>query len=255
MCLILLALRAHPSYGLILAANRDEYYVRPSCPPAFWEGASHVLAGRDLAGGGTWLGITRSGRVAAVTNFRNPAQILKEAPSRGRLVKDFLTGEEDPARYLERVRRESGRYNGFNLLVGDLKGLYWFSNRDERVQRLHAGIYGISNRLLDTPWPKVVRGKEMFSAALAKEEPSPEELLELLQDRTRPPDEQLPSTGVGPAWERVLSPIFIESPDYGTRSSTLVLVGKDGRVTFLDRTFTPGPERKVEERRFEFTVG
>lgn len=254
MCLILLAVRTHPSYDLILAANRDEYYARPSLPPAFWGEAEHVLGGRDLVGGGTWLGITRSGRIAAVTNYRNPAVFLKDAPSRGKLVSDFLTGKEDPAGYLERVRQEAERYNGFNLLVGDLDGLYWFSNRDERIQRLEAGTYGISNRLLDTPWPKVVRGKEMFSAALTAEGPSSDKLFDLLQDRVRPADELLPNTGVEPAWERVLSPVFIESPDYGTRSSTLIFIGKDRRVTFLDRTFMPGPERKVEERKFEFAV-
>ena len=172
MCLILLAVRTHPSYDLILAANRDEYYARPSLPPAFWEEADYVLGGRDLVGGGTWLGITRSGRIAAVTNYRNPAVFLKDAPSRGKLVSDFLMGKQDPAGYVERVRQEAERYNGFNLLVGDLDGLHWLSNRDDRVHRLEAGIYGISNRLLDTPWPKVVRGKKLMAAILAAEAPS-----------------------------------------------------------------------------------
>ena len=254
MCLILLAVRSHPSYDLILAANRDEYYARASLPPHFWEDANQILAGRDLVGGGTWLGITRNGRIAAVTNYRNPAILVKDAPSRGRLVSDFLAGRQDPAEYLDHVRRKAEEYNGFNLLVGDLRGLYWFSNRENGAIKLDHGFHGISNRLLDTPWPKVVRGKELMAAALATEEPSANELFRLLEDRVRPADELLPSTGVAPEWERVLSPIFIESPDYGTRSSTLIFIGKDRRVTFLDRTFHPGTDRKVESRRFEFTV-
>jgi uncharacterized protein with NRDE domain len=255
MCLILLAVCAHPSYDLIVAANRDEYYARASLPPHFWQDEDHILAGRDLVGGGTWLGITRRGRLAAVTNYRNPAIFLKEAPSRGKLVSDFLAGKQDPAAYLEQVREEAEKYNGFNLLVGGPKGLYWFSNRDGGIRRLEQGIHGVSNRLLDTPWPKVVRGKELMASALAAEEPSPDELFQLLEDKVRPADETLPFTGVDPAWERVLSPIFIESPEYGTRSSTLILIGKDSRVAFLDRTFHTGSDQKVESRRFEFTTG
>ena len=254
MCLILLALDAHPSYKLILAANRDEYYERPSEPPHFWEKATHLLAGRDLAAGGTWLGITRHGRIAAITNYRDPSSFRKEAPSRGKLATDFLIGKEAPSDYLEVLRRQAGRYNGFNLLVGEKDRISWTSNRSDRMVLLSPGIHGLSNRLLNTPWPKVLRGRELLARALQDHEgPSSESLFHLLQDRHRPPDEALPSTGVPLEWERVLAPIFIESPDYGTRSSTLIYIDRKDHVMFLDRTFDSGSDRR-ESREFEFDL-
>ena len=254
MCLILLAIDAHPNFKLVLAANRDEYYQRPSAPPAFWEDAPHLLAGRDLAGGGTWLGITRQGRIAAVTNYRDPASLKKDAPSRGRIVTDFLLGSAAPSDYLEALRQESGRYNGFNLLVGEKDRISWYSNRSDLRVLLPPGIHGVSNRLLNTPWPKIVRGKERFTRALQDPRgPSPESLFELLQDFHQPPDEALPSTGVPLEWERVLSSIFIKSPDYGTRSSTVIFIDRTDHVTFIDRTFDPGSDR-YETREFDLDL-
>lgn len=254
MCLILLAYRTHPGLDLLVAANRDEYYDRPSTAPCFWEETPHLLAGRDLLAGGTWLGVTRQGRFGAVTNYRDPASVRNNAPSRGRLVSDFLQGEEDPFRFLEGLRTRGDLYNGFNLVLGDRKGFYWYSNRDGRILKLSPGIYGVSNRLLDTPWPKVVRGKEMLEEALqGPGSRLTEGLFQILGDRTLPPDDSLPCTGVDLEWERTLSPIFISSPFYGTRSSTLLLMGKDRRALLLDRTFGPahGP---VDPRKFEFTL-
>lgn len=254
MCLILLAYRAHTAFDLVVAANRDEYYDRPSALPCFWEETPHLLAGRDLLAGGTWLGVTRQGRFGAVTNYRDPASLRKDTPSRGRLVSDFLLGKESPFDYLERLREEADRYNGFNLVLGDREELCWYSNRDGGVLRLSPGIYGISNRLLDTPWPKVVSGKEMLEKALRRANVlSPEELFQILSDRTFPSDDMLPSTGVDLEWEKILSPLFIRSPIYGTRSSTVLFVGKNRRIILLDRTFGPdhGP---VDPRRFEFTI-
>ncbi|MEW6665568.1 MAG: NRDE family protein [Thermodesulfobacteriota bacterium] len=254
MCLILFAYRIHPAYDLIVAANRDEYYDRPSAGPCFWEEAPHLLAGRDLLAGGTWLGVTKKARFGAVTNYRDPASIKKNAPSRGNLVSGFLLGQEAPFRYLEGLHKEADRYNGFNLVLGDREELCWYSNRDGRVLGLPPGIYGISNHLLDTPWPKVVKGKEMLEKALRKPEPpSPDKLFEILRDRTLFPDSMLPSTGVDLEWERILSPLFIRSPVYGTRSSTLLFIGRDRRIHLLDRTF--GPEHGLlDPRRFEFTI-
>jgi uncharacterized protein with NRDE domain len=254
MCLILLAYRTHPAFDLVVAANRDEFFDRPSAAPCFWEEAPHLLAGRDLLAGGTWLGVTKQGRFGAITNYRDPASLRKDAPSRGRLVSDFLLGEESPLVYLERILKEADRYNGFNLVLGDREGICWYSNRDGRILRLSPGIYGISNRLLDTPWPKVVKGKEMLEKSLQNADPpSPEELFQILSDRTFPPDEMLPSTGVGLEWEKILSPLFIRSSTYGTRSSTVLFVGRDRRIILLDRTF--GPDRgPVDPRRFEFTI-
>jgi uncharacterized protein with NRDE domain len=252
MCLILLAVDAHPSFKLVLAANRDEFYRRPSAPPAFWEEAPQLLAGRDLTRGGTWLGITRHGRIAAVTNYRDPSNEKSDAPSRGRLVRDFLLGKDSPSDYLDALNRELSRYNGFNLFVGQKDRLLWTSNRNDQKVLLPPGIHGVSNSLLNTPWPKIVRGKEQFTQALKNPSVPPSEaLFKLLQDRHQPPDEELPSTGVPVEWERVLSPIFIKSPNYGTRSSTLIFIDRKDHVTFLDRTFHPGSER-YETREFEF---
>jgi len=253
MCLILLALQQHSSYRLILAANRDEYYDRPSAPPTFWSEAPDLLAGKDLQSGGTWLGITKKGRIAAITNYRDPASTKRNAPSRGWLVRDFLLGKDGTEEYLIKVRQEARKYNGFNLVVGVRDELYWYSNRTDEIVRLSRGLHGISNRLLDTPWPKVIRSKQGISEILDRnDEISPEILFDPLQDRTQAPDEILPDTGVGTEWERVLSPVFIVSPTYGTRSSTLIFIDKKDQVTFIDRTFNSHPQ--PVSSRFTFTL-
>jgi uncharacterized protein with NRDE domain len=237
MCLILLGWKTREDYPLVLAANRDEFYERPTAPADFWEEAPDILAGRDLPAGGTWLGITRQGRLAALTNYRDPAAHKTEAPSRGTLAGDYLRGRQDPEAYLDALVTRAGSYNGFSLILGDLQGLHFFSNRGGRLP-LAPGIHGVSNRLLDTPWPKVERGKRALATLLGKRDgPSPEALLDLLADRSRPPDDELPETGVGLEWERVLSPLFIESPRYGTRSSTVLIVDGGGGVTFVERVF------------------
>jgi len=254
MCLILLALQQHPSYKLILAANRDEYYDRPSAPPAFWNEAPGLLAGRDLRSGGTWLGITKKGRIAAITNYRDPASTKRNAPSRGWLVRDFLVGSEGSMEYLGKVRQEGRKFNGFNLLVGVKDELYWYSNRSGEIAKLSRGLHGISNRLLDTPWPKVIRGTQGISQILDKDVEIPTEILfDLLQDRTQASEEILPDTGVGIEWERILSPVFIVSPTYGTRSSTLILIDKKDQVTFIDRIFNS--HRQPISSKFSFTIG
>ena len=254
MCLILLALHTHPSFKLILAANRDEYYDRPSEPPRFWKDAPHILAGRDLVASGTWLGITRKGRISAVTNYRDPATIKPDAPSRGKLVSDFLLSDLDPLSHLEVIRREKERYNGFNLILGDRDRITWYSNRSDKATALCPGVYGLSNHLLDTPWPKVVRAKALFEEILhAGSQISTESLFQMLKDQTLAPDDSLPCTGVPIEWERILSPIFITSPAYGTRSSTVVLIDKENHVTFLDRTFNGHPE-PVSTSEFEFAL-
>jgi uncharacterized protein with NRDE domain len=252
MCLILFAWKMHENFPLVLAANRDEFHERPSAPAAFWEDAPDLLAGRDLREGGTWLGITREGRLAALTNYRDPTSLKIGAPSRGRLVCDYLRGREIPEAYLLRIAPDADLFNGFNLLVGDPERLFCFSNRGAR-ERLDPGIYGLSNRLLDTPWPKVERGKTALLALLAgKQDPSPETLFDLLTDRTRPPDDRLPDTGVGLAWERILSPLFIESPVYGTRSSTVLLIDRRGDVTFAERVFDGAADPRTT--RFTFRI-
>ena len=255
MCFIVLSYRQHPRYRLVLATNRDEFYARPTAPAAFWDDAPSVLAGRDLQGGGTWLGVTRAGRLAALTNVREPHRHLDDAPTRGALVADYLTGMMQPRVYLDAVRQEAARYNGFNLLLGDTKDLFYFGNRAADIQPLEPGLYGLSNHLLDTPWPKVERGKKALAAALRNDVVDPETLFAFLADTEQAPDETLPDTGVGLEWERLLSPIFIASPAYGTRVSTVVLVDHLGHATFAERAYASGANGEPPiTRRFDFEI-
>jgi len=238
MCLLLLGVRSHPKYKLILAANRDEYYERPTAEATFWEDAPLLLAGRDLRAGGTWLGITTKGRIAAITNYRDPVSVRDNAPSRGELVTRFLLGGTNPEDYLKELEQKGREYNGFNLVFGEKHHLYWYSTQGDGGRSLGPGIYGLSNHLLDTPWHKVTRGKMGMARLLSEgRDPCPEELFDLLLDRELPDDESLPDTGVGLQWERVLSPLFITSPHYGTRSSALLSIDQDDHVAFIERTF------------------
>ena len=249
MCLVLLALDSHPEYSLIVAANRDEFYDRPTVPAAFWADVPSVLAGRDLEAGGTWLGIDRRGRLAAVTNYRQGERESPAPRSRGLLVSDFLTTDTGAREYMERVHSEAGLYNGFNLIAGDAAGLSYYSNREGRVRILAPGVYGLSNHLLDTPWPKVAATKTAFGALVSAGASDPiADLFAVLTNRERASDDQLPSTGIGREWERLLSSAFIASDDYGTRSSTVVLVGRDGSTVFVERSFGPRGVSGTEAR-------
>jgi uncharacterized protein with NRDE domain len=254
MCLILFAHRAHPDYPLILAGNRDEFYARPTAPAAFWEEAPEILAGRDLVGGGTWLGVTRTGRLAAVANYRHPDELHRQGLSRGRLTVDFLRSEVPPAVYLEALARQGESFKGFNLLVGAGAELAYYSNREGVIRRLAPGFYGLSNALLDTPWPKVSGGKQaLWTLLAAPSPPTPADLFAVLADTARPPDALLPDTGVGRERERLLASRFIISPDYGTRASTVILLDRTGELTFVERTFDHSPIR-WQEVRFQFRL-
>lgn len=236
MCLVLLAWQAHPDFPLVVAANRDEFHQRPTAQADFWADAPAVLAGRDLSAGGTWMGMTRSGRFAALTNFRDPGKHRDDAPSRGKLVSGFLESTEAPLSWLQGLAGTGVRYNGFNLLVGDGRTLACYSNVSGEIESLRPGVYGLSNELLDSPWPKVSAAKSALSLALAAL-PEDGPLLELLRDDRTYPDEQLPRTGVDIALERMLSAAFIRNPRYGTRSSTVLLVQRDGVVNFDEQSW------------------
>ena len=225
MCLIVFAWNVIPGLPLIAAANRDEFYDRPAAPAGWWEDHPQVFAGRDLRGGGTWLGVTRAGRFGALTNIRAPGERREGAPSRGALVADFLAGDDTPQAYVERLRAAGDDFNGFNLLIGDGQTMIWYSNREHDDPRngkpLAPGIYGLSNDRLDAPWPKVVRTKAQFASMLCMGAPE-EAYFEMLSDTTRASDCRLPKTGVSLEMERLLSAVCIESPNYGTRVSTVV---------------------------------
>ena len=254
MCLILLAYDAHPLYRLILAANRDEFFARPAAPAAFRDDAPRILAGRDLKEGGTWLGLTRTGRIAAITNYRAPRSERKDAPSRGGLVSGYLSGSMPVEDYLAFLRREGAAYNGFNIIFGGLKNLCWFSNRGGAPLFLQPGIHGLSNHLLDTPWPKVSHGKESLEQLVSEGKSiQPDALFAILADRTIAPDNLLPDTGVGIELERFLSPLFISTPAYGTRSSTVILIDREGEATFIEKTYNGQPE-ETKSVTFQFGI-
>jgi uncharacterized protein with NRDE domain len=257
MCLILLAHDVHPQYRLVLVANRDEFYDRPAAPLHFWEDNPEILAGRDLKLMGTWMGITRSGRLAAVTNYRDPKGIKEDAPSRGDLVVNFLQGSLGPAEYLQEIEARADAYNGFNIIVGDRDDLYYGSNRGVKFRKLGPGFYGLSNHLLDTPWPKVKTGLARFETLVtARKADMLSALEDLLKDRERPPDKELPETGVGMAWERRLAPIFISSPLYGTRCSSILTIARTGHVSFKELSWECAQEmpRVSIVRESDFTL-
>jgi len=243
MCLI--AFRWDPGHAtpLVVAANRDEFYARAASPADWWEGG-RILAGRDLQGGGTWMGVSRDGRFAALTNIREPARFDPAAPSRGALVVDFLAGSERAGDYLARLLPQADGYNGFNLLVYDGADVLGLESRARRVVALAPGVHGVSNAAFDTPWPKVAA----LAAAMAGD-PDDAALFAALSDPRVAPDPDLPATGVPLEWERSLSAAFIRRPDYGTRASTLVRVGR-AEVQFTERRFEAGCP--AGERRFTF---
>ncbi|MDG4550725.1 MAG: NRDE family protein [Candidatus Contendobacter sp.] len=245
MCLILIAYRAHFDYELVVAANRDEFHDRPTAPLAFWTDSPQVLSGRDLKEGGAWMGVTRTGRFAALTNYREPSRVLPNAPSRGHLVSDYLQGAEPARVYLEWLMARADTYNGFNLLLGDATGLYYYSNRASGFQVLTPGLHGLSNHLLDTPWPKLKQGQHALRGMLeGGSKPTPDALLRLLADRTPASDAELPDTGIPLEWERRLSPIFIDAPGYGTRSSTALLVEAGGQARMVETTWADASRRE-----------
>lgn len=254
MCLILLAHRVHPHFPLIVAANRDELHGRPAATADFWKQQPQVLAGRDLEAGGTWLGVSRSGRFAAVTNFSEEAADPLPPRSRGGLVSDFLAGTMHPEPYLKRIARNAEAYRGFNLLLSDGDELWYYSNRLPRPTRLAPGTYGLSNHLLDTEWPKVRRGKSALAAfEMAEQHPEVDELLALLADESTPSPAEIAASGLDPEQARRVSPCFIRGPVYGTRASTVVLAEASGRIRFVEVSFA-AEGRRVGRKDFSFVT-
>jgi uncharacterized protein with NRDE domain len=247
MCLLVLAWRAHPRYRLIVAANRDEYHARPTAPLKVWDDAPDMLGGRDLLALGTWLAVDRQRRFGVVTNFRDLQARRPEAPSRGGLIPGWLQAGVPAPAYLAQLAPDAPRYAGFNLLLNDAEGLYYASNRAPDFSRgLPPGVYGLSNLLLDTPWPKLTRVRDRFQQWLAAQPPggapeaAGEGLFALLADRTRTLPEAPPGApALPPEWAEILSAPFVVHPTYGTRCSTLVMIGVDGSLIVQERRFDP----------------
>ncbi|MEX1239334.1 MAG: NRDE family protein [Cyclobacteriaceae bacterium] len=254
MCLIFIGLKNHPKYKLIVAANRDEFYDRPTAPASFWEDHPDILAGRDLEAKGTWLGMTKSGRICMVTNFRDPKNIHAQAPSRGKLVTDFLRDNTTGEKYLEKLMPHARKYNGFSLIAGTVDALYYFSNYKDGIILLNSGLFGLSNHLLETPWPKVEKGKNRIQELLKSSAIHVEGLYEVLSDEAISSDPHLPDTGVGLELERALSAAFIKSAGYGTRSSTVVMVDYNNHVSFHERVYNP-EDSGFSYHDFQYTIG
>lgn len=253
MCLIVFSYKKHPQFNLIFAANRDEFYNRSSQQAQFWEDYPYILAGKDLKSGGTWMGITKEGRFAAITNYRDLSESNKEDTSRGHLVLDFLKSSVDPEEYASDVHEKGASYNGFNLIVGNpAERLFYISNQKEDIAEIQPGLHGLSNGLLDTPWPKVREGKQGLRRLIEHDHLNSADLFELLRNEKRADDEELPDTGVGMELERQLSPMFIRTKKYGTRNSTVVTVDKDGEVWFHERVYERGKTSIKQEQRFTF---
>lgn len=252
MCLILFSYENHPHYRLILVANRDEFYDRPTAGVHLWNDDSGILAGIDLKEGGTWLGITTKGRFAAITNYRDTLSRKDHAKSRGLLVSEYLRSTTEVTECIDEIKKNVDLYNDFNLLIGDMKHLYCLSSKPVASTIVEPGTHGLSNHLLDTPWPKTSSGKnELNRKTLGKKDFSIEELFSILRDKTQPEDQELPDTGVGLEWERILGPIFIKSETYGTRSSTILLIDHSNRATLVERTYDRHNPSVAQDRRFE----
>jgi uncharacterized protein with NRDE domain len=237
MCLIAFHWQPDGPTPLVLAANRDEFYERPTAPLAWWEGG-RILAGRDLRAGGTWLGVTRDGRLAAITNHRDPAQASPDRASRGRIPVAYLEGNLGARAFLEQLRAQADDYNPFNLLLFDGRDLLGYESRQDRIVPFAPGIHAVSNGAFDEPWPKV----ERIRAGLAQDNVDDEGLLALLGESDPVEDSRLPQTGVSLEWERGLSPVFVRLPTYGTRASTVLRLGR-GSVSVLEQRFSwEGPE-------------
>ncbi len=253
MCLLLVALDTHPDYALVVAANRDEFHDRPADPADFWTDRPNILGGRDRQGMGTWLAVNRRGSFAAITNVRMPGEAVGSR-SRGLIISDFLSGSCRPGQFVEKLAHNGKTYSGFNIIASQGAELAWYSNFTDEHRTLDPGVYGLSNHLLDTPWPKVRRLKHAFD----KLETMPESglvaaLFEALASEQTAPDPELPATGLDLAYERILSPIFINGDHYGTRCSTVILIDRQQQLTFIERRFGPN-KTFLGERRFRFDI-
>ena len=253
MCLVNFHFQDHPIYSLIVAANRDEFYERPTATAKFWEDEPSILAGRDLLQMGTWLGVTKDGRFAALTNYRDPKRVTGQF-SRGDIVRDFLAKNDSPQGFVQHLQKSKAHYAGYNIIIGGAEQLLHYNNVLDEINEIPPGTHSLSNHTLNTPWPKVVQGKKQLSEYVQSCQGTinVDSLFDILINEAIAEDELLPQTGVGLEMERSLSPLFIKLPTYGTRSSTVLLIDKSNRVSFVERTYLNGEFHS--EKRFSFTI-
>lgn len=256
MCILFIAVQKHPKFPLIIAANRDEFHPRPTLASHFWDDSPHLLGGRDLTAGGTWMGVTRNGRISALTNIRNPSRNNEDAKTRGELVTQFLNKDISLDAYASILESSVDDYNGYNLLYGSLLPLKMsvFNNHTLRHQQLSTGYYGLSNASLDKPWPKIERGKQALADYCeSHNEIDTRILFRLLGDNTQADDQDLPETGVPYEWEKQLSSIFIHGEGYGTRSSTVLTVDNNNHVEWIEHSFNANGDM-IDEQTFGFDL-
>ena len=253
MCLVLIAYKSHPRYPLIIAANRDEFFQRPAHSAGYWQDHPQILGGRDLKCGGTWMAVDNRGRVAAVTNYREPSEQKQNLRSRGFLVTDYLLGDDSPQDYLRNLSEHINEYDGFNLFAGDIATLYFYGSYLQQPLQMESGVHGISNGDLDYPWPKVNKGKHALAEIVGNRDTiEPGSLFNILLDREVPDDKLLPDTGVGLKLERMLAPVFVSGGEYGTRSSTVLLMDSSKRVYFSERNYdAEGNQQGVVKFNFQ----
>ncbi|MFY0599894.1 MAG: NRDE family protein [Cyclobacteriaceae bacterium] len=252
MCLIAFAWNSHPKYKLILIANRDEFYERPSATASFWKDCPDIYAGRDLVATGTWMGISKSGRFGAITNYRDIKNIQKDARSRGDIIPRYLSESDDPKSFSQKLNHYSSEYNGFNFLASDFKTMTHYSNYQGKVNVIDPGIHGLSNAFLDTPWPKVESLKRGLRKAISSKFDH-KQMFDLLSDTQEADEKMLPRTGVPLEWEKALSSVCIRTEKYGTCSSTVITVTHAGVVDFSEKTHAIG-DKKEKTVKSNFTI-
>jgi len=239
MCLIVFGYKIDEKFDLVFASNRDEFYGRPTQSARLWNDHSGIIGGKDLEKGGTWLGLNMAGKFASVTNYREPGRSDSGAKSRGEIVKSFLTSPRQPHEFIERLSKTANRYNGFNLIAGNRSELYHFSNREGVINKLEPGIYGLSNGLLNEPWPKVSDAKQKFQSLSAKNNFSDKNLFRLLSSANTYPQNKLPETGLPVKKEKAVSSIFVSTNEYGTRSSGLIYMNHK-KIRYVERSYKTG---------------
>ena len=257
MCFLLLAINKSSNYPIILAANRDEYYQRNTSTLKFWDDKPHILGGRDLEQGGTWMAVSKSGKFAAITNFREAKCTQIPQRSRGLLITDYLGTDITTKQFTKQLEKQADQYDGFNLIFGEMTNtLFYYSNRnDQRSQPLESGIYALSNHLLNTPWPKAIQGKSNFENIISfSSESMQTSLFQLLNNSQKAKQDQIPDTGIDKNFEHLLSSIYIESETYGTRCSSVLMLDVKNNLSFTELTHKANPEPKENPIKYSLQL-